>query len=61
VRRELPDELLRRVAERAGDAETIAVAVRTAGEERAAAERLAATWDAAIDTTLAKLTAEHAT
>jgi ferritin-like metal-binding protein YciE len=53
-------ELLRRIAERAGDAETIAVAVRIAGEERAAAERIAGTWDAAIDTTLAQLTTEHA-
>jgi ferritin-like metal-binding protein YciE len=54
-------ELLRRVAERAGDAETLAMALRIADEERAAAERIAATWDAAIDTTLAKLTTEHAT
>lgn len=41
-------ELLRRVAERAGDSETIAVAARIAGEERAAAERIAGTWDAAV-------------
>jgi ferritin-like metal-binding protein YciE len=53
-------ELLRRVAEHAGDADTTAVALRIAGEEQAAAERIAATWDAAIDTTLAKLTTEHA-
>ncbi len=50
-------ELLRRVAERAGDADTVAVAERIAGEERSAAERIAATWDEAMDTTLSKLTA----
>jgi len=51
-------ELLRRVAERADDAETVAVAERIAGEERAAAERIAATWDAAMETTLTKLAGE---
>jgi ferritin-like metal-binding protein YciE len=49
-------ELLRRVAERAGDRETVEVAQRIAAEERAAAERIAGTWDAAIDTALADLT-----
>ena len=49
-------ELLRRVAERAGDQETVALAERIAAEERAAAERIAATWDQAMDTTLDKLT-----
>jgi ferritin-like metal-binding protein YciE len=49
-------ELLARVAERAGDRETVALARRIAGEERAAAQRIAGTWDAAIDTALAKLT-----
>jgi ferritin-like metal-binding protein YciE len=49
-------ELLKRVAERAGDSETVAVAERIANEERAAAERVAATWDAAVDTTLRELT-----
>jgi ferritin-like metal-binding protein YciE len=53
-------ELLRRVAERAGDAETISAAMEIAGQERAAAERIAATWDGAVDVTLAKLTAGHA-
>jgi ferritin-like metal-binding protein YciE len=48
-------ELVRRVAERAGDADTIAVAIQIADEERAAADRVAGTWDAAIDATLAKL------
>jgi ferritin-like metal-binding protein YciE len=51
-------ELLRRVAERAGDAETVAVAERIAAEERTAAERIAATWDAAVDTSLSHLTKE---
>jgi ferritin-like metal-binding protein YciE len=50
-------ELLARVAERAGDAETVAIAHRIADEERSAAERIAGTWDEAMDTTLSKLTA----
>jgi ferritin-like metal-binding protein YciE len=45
-------ELLSRVAERAGDHETVAVAQRIAGEERQAAERIAATWDEAMATVL---------
>jgi ferritin-like metal-binding protein YciE len=49
-------ELLRRVAERAGDAETVAVAERIAAEERTAAERIAATWDGAVDAALAAVT-----
>jgi ferritin-like metal-binding protein YciE len=53
-------ELLRRVAERAGDAETAAMAQRIAGEERDAAERIAATWDEAMAVTLGKLTARPA-
>jgi ferritin-like metal-binding protein YciE len=40
-------ELLARVARRAGDEETAAAAERIRSEERAAAERVAATWDAA--------------
>jgi ferritin-like metal-binding protein YciE len=43
-------ELLCRVAERAGDYETAAAARAIAEEERAAATRLAGTWDAAMDT-----------
>ena len=42
-------ELLTRVARRAGDEETAAVAQRILAEERAAAERVAATWDAAAE------------
>lgn len=38
-------ELLRRVAERAGDEETVEVADLTLAEEREAAEKIAATWD----------------
>ena len=53
-------ELLSRVAERAGDTETVSVATQISGEERAAAERIAATWDTAVDATLGKLTTGHA-
>src|SRR4051794_15962815 len=49
-------ELLRRVAERAGDTQTATVAERIAAQERSAAERVASTWDAAVDNTLATLT-----
>jgi ferritin-like metal-binding protein YciE len=45
-------ELLSRVARRAGDEETAAVAQRIVAEERAAAERVAGTWDAAADLAL---------
>jgi ferritin-like metal-binding protein YciE len=48
-------ELLRRVALRAGDPETAAVAERILPEERAAAARIADTWDAAMDAALRKL------
>ena len=46
-------EQLHRVAERAGDAETVRVVKRIVGEERAAAEAIAAHWDEAVDATLA--------
>jgi ferritin-like metal-binding protein YciE len=42
-------ELLARTARRAGDEETAAMAERILADERAAAERVAATWDAAAD------------
>jgi ferritin-like metal-binding protein YciE len=42
-------ELLTRVAERAGDQETAGVARRILADERLAAERIAATWDAAVE------------
>jgi ferritin-like metal-binding protein YciE len=47
-------ELLRRVADRAGDAETAAMAQRIVDEERDAAQAIARTWDAAMDAGLAK-------
>jgi ferritin-like metal-binding protein YciE len=45
-------EQLRRVAERAGDEETAAMAASIAGEERAMGARLAEQWDAAVDAAL---------
>lgn len=45
-------ELLRRIAERAEDAETVALAESILAEERAAAEKLAAQWDVAVDAAL---------
>jgi ferritin-like metal-binding protein YciE len=45
-------ELLARTARRAGDDATAAIAERIAGEERAAAERVAGVWDAAGDVAL---------
>jgi ferritin-like metal-binding protein YciE len=53
-------ELLSRVAERAGDAETVSVAQRIAAEERATAERIEGTFDEAIEVALAKLTSAGA-
>src|SRR4051812_45742015 len=45
-------ELLRRVAERAGDAEVVDVARRIGEQERAMADRIAEHWDAAVDAAL---------
>ena len=42
-------EQLKRVAERAGDAETVAVAEQILAEERAAAAKLAAAFDLAAE------------
>ena len=53
-------ELLRRVADRAGDEETVAVAERILAEEHRAAEQVAATWDAAVDAVLGNLVGEGA-
>ncbi len=50
-------ELLRRIADRAGDPETVAVAERILVEERHAAERIAGTWDAAMDAALERVVA----
>jgi ferritin-like metal-binding protein YciE len=48
-------ELLRRTAERAGDPATATVAERILLQERAAAARIAATWDAAMDAALERV------
>ena len=48
-------ELLRRVAERAGEAEIGQVAERILPEERAAAEKIASRWDAAVDASLSQV------
>jgi ferritin-like metal-binding protein YciE len=53
-------ELLRRVADRAEDPETAAVAERILADERRAAERVAATWDAAVDAALGDLVGDQA-
>jgi ferritin-like metal-binding protein YciE len=53
-------ELLRRVAERAGDTETAAVAARIADQERDAAQRIAGLWDVAMDAALQKVRATAA-
>ena len=51
-------ELLRRVAERAGDAETAATAREIVVDERRAAARVGGTWDAAMDAALERLVGE---
>jgi ferritin-like metal-binding protein YciE len=48
-------ELLSRTARRAGDQETVALAEQILAEERTAAERVAATWDAAAGAGLASV------
>jgi ferritin-like metal-binding protein YciE len=45
-------ELLVRVARRAGDEETVALAENVLGQERAAAERIAGLWDVAAEASL---------
>lgn len=45
-------ELLQRVAERDGDADTASVAARILIDERLAADRIVTTWDAAVDAAL---------
>jgi ferritin-like metal-binding protein YciE len=53
-------ELLSRVADRAGDAETAAVARRIAEQERAMAQRLEGDFDLAVEAALRELSADHA-
>jgi ferritin-like metal-binding protein YciE len=48
-------ELLRRVAERAGDAETVHIANRILAQERSAAEKLSWSFDAVVDASLEKV------
>jgi hypothetical protein len=48
------------MAERADDRETAEVALRITYEERAAAARIAGTWDTAIAAALDELTADPA-
>jgi ferritin-like metal-binding protein YciE len=45
-------ELLSRVATRAEDEETARLAITIAAQERAAAARIAGTWDRAVDASL---------
>jgi len=52
-------ELLRRVAERAGDGATVAAVERILLDERRAAERIAGTWDAAVDAALESVIADR--
>src|SRR5215208_7152620 len=51
-------ELLRRVAERAGDEPVRATAARIGAEERAMADRLGERWDRAVDASLREKGAE---
>ncbi|MBV8989300.1 MAG: DUF892 family protein [Solirubrobacterales bacterium] len=48
-------ELLRRIAERAGDPTTASIAASICGEEREAASRIATTWNDAMDVSLEKV------
>jgi ferritin-like metal-binding protein YciE len=50
-------EELKRVADRAGDQETVRVAERILAEERAAAKAIAANWDRAVEASLAAVLA----
>jgi ferritin-like metal-binding protein YciE len=53
-------ELLRRVADRAADQETVGMAEQILVEEYRAAEHVAATWDDAVDAVLGNLVGEGA-
>jgi ferritin-like metal-binding protein YciE len=52
-------ELLMRTAQRAGDGETALLAERILGEERMASEKIAGTWDAAVDAAMAEQGVAH--
>ena len=52
-------ELLRRVAQRAGDSQTESVADTILGDERAAAEKVFAAFDNALDASLGDQVAAH--
>jgi ferritin-like metal-binding protein YciE len=45
-------ELLRRIAERAGEADVVGLAQRIGGDERAMADRIGERWDRAVDASL---------
>ncbi len=47
-------ELLQRLADRAGDQQTAEIARRNLQDEKAMADKISATWDKAIDLTLAE-------
>src|SRR5687767_14073815 len=51
-------ELLRRIADRAGEPEVAEMAVRIGAQERAMADRLAAGWDRAVDASLREKNAD---
>ena len=53
-------ELLRRLAERAGDEETARMAAEIAAEEGRMAERLEQSFDAAVEVSLAAVDADRA-
>src|SRR5919197_1866362 len=52
-------ELLRRLAERAGDENVRSLAERIGGQERAMADRVAQHWDRAVEASLRSKSAEH--
>src|SRR5918992_1592496 len=52
-------ELLRRIAEHAGDEQVAAMARAIGGQERAMADRLAANWDRAVEASLREKGADH--
>jgi ferritin-like metal-binding protein YciE len=47
-------ELLMRLAERAGDQETVEIARTNRADEKAMADKIASSWDKVIDLTLAE-------